>query len=636
MKRALLYILPVLALFSCVKEWEQEPVPAEEGLVERTWTVAMSDGTRATLDETLCPVWEVGEQLSVYDHVAKVGRLFEVVSVDGNSATISGEITAGGDTPFDAIYPAKSAGGWTSSATNSLKLPDTQVIPAGRNVCPDVLVSTAHSDTPDDAITFNNISSLLKVQIGREDIAEVGIDLTGASASDVRSYKAAPESGTLAKGTYFIAVDPGTYSGGVKVVCADGFGTEYRKSSTNTLEAAVNGIKNLGAVTDVAPWHYYKVVGDGKVYSDAQALVDATGLLSSLSGWMLMLVNGFISTNFPSSNGPVSAISYTYRSADPQGKPVELSALLYVPQAVLNGERSLSGITLANHGTIASNAECPTEKAQYEGAFAWKNHAVVMPDYYGFGVSKDRPQAYLDAETTARGNIDAYYAAVQLLADQGVADPGKAFSFGYSQGGFNAMANLKYVTTHPEVGLTFKKAICGGGPYDVPLTWEAYLNGQYRNAIGFAPLTLVSINESQQLGIPYEHLFKEPMLSNWQTWILSKEYTLMQINGLIGTDDLTQILSDEMIAGTGPYFESVLATCRRYSLTSGWTPPPGSQTKIYLYHSSNDDTVPFSNFTAMKAFLDETIPNGYTSKYSADGGHVQACIYFIMNTVNEW
>ena len=53
--------------------------------------------------------------------------------------------------------------------------------------------------------------------------------------------------------------------------------------------------------------------------------------------------------------------------------------------------------------TIASNAECPTMKAQVEGALAWKNYAIVMPDYYGFGVSADRPQAYLDAETTAQG-----------------------------------------------------------------------------------------------------------------------------------------------------------------------------------------------------------------------------------------
>ena len=415
MKRYLLYILSTFVLFSCAKEWNPEEVRTEEGLVERTWTVAMDDGTRATLDASLRPVWEVGEQLSVYDHVAKVGRIFEVVSVDGNTAKVRGSISAGGDVPFDAIYPAKSAGEWSSDGTNTLKLPDTQVIPEGRNICPDVLVSTAHGDSPDGLVAFHNISSLLKVQVGREDIVGIDIDLAGAAADDIRHYKVAAASGALAKGTYYVAVDPGTYAGGVTVFCADGLGTTYRKSSSNALEAAVGGIKNLGTLADGTPWRYYAVTGDTMEYSTAMALIEQTGLLANVPSYMGSFISSLVSAYFPARNGPVSAISYTYRSADPQGNPVELSALLYLPQAVLKGERSLAGISIANHGTIASNAECPTEKPQYEGAFAWKNHAIVMPDYYGFGISKDRPQAYLDPETTARGNIDAYLAAVQLL-----------------------------------------------------------------------------------------------------------------------------------------------------------------------------------------------------------------------------
>ena len=222
MKKITICILSALALVSCVREWSPEEVIQEEGLVERTWTVAM-DGTRATLDESLRPVWEVGEHLSVYDHVAKVGRVFEVTAVEGRTATISGTISAG-DFPFDAIYPSKSAGAWSSDGTNTLKLPATQQIPAGRNVCPDVLVSTAHSDSPDGVILFHNISSLLKVKIEREGIADFSIRLAGTSGTDVRSYQAAAAEGTFAMGSYYIAVDPGTYASGMTVVCSDGFG----------------------------------------------------------------------------------------------------------------------------------------------------------------------------------------------------------------------------------------------------------------------------------------------------------------------------------------------------------------------------------------------------------------------------
>ena len=636
MKRFLFALFSALVLVSCAREWAPEEPLQEEGLVERTWTVVVDDGTRATLDESMHPVWEVGEQLTVYDHVAQVGRTFEVKSFDGGKATISGLITAGGDIPFDAVYPSTGAGEWSPGGTNTLNLPDVQVIPSGRNVCPDVLVSTAHSKSPDRGITFHNIVSLLKLNVGRDDIASVDISLASSTDGDVCSYTLAAETGLLPEDTYFVAVNPGTYAGGLSVVCSDGFGTEYRKSSSNSLEAVVGGIKNLGTVSDGTPWYYYDVKAD-KEYSGQQALLDATGMLDGLSVSQRLLVTLFLSTQFTDRNSPVSAISYTYISADPQGKPVELSAVVYIPKAVLQGTQTLAGIALANHGTIASNAECPTEKAQLEGAFAWKKYAVVMPDYYGFGFSKDRPQAYLDSGTTARGSIDAYLAALQLMADRGITKPDKSLSFGYSQGGFNSMANLKYVTEHPEKGVTFKKVLCGGSPFDVPTTWDAYISGTgFRNAIGFVPMTLVSINESQKLGLSYDRLFKGTLLENWQAWILSKEYTLSQINSRLGTNDLSDILSDEMMEGTGPNFEAVMSVCRRYSLTSGWTPPQASQTKIVIYHSTNDDTVPYGNFTAMKTFLDGSIPGQYTAYDGADGGHVAACISFIQKTIGEW
>ena len=633
MKKFLSFVLPALLLVSCAQEWMPEETPEEEGLVERTWTVAMDDGTRATLDGNLRPVWEVGEELSVYDHVTHEGRIFTVVSVEGNLATVTGTISAGGDTPFDAVYPAQSAGAWTSDGTCAMKLPETQRIPEGRQVCPDVLVSTAHSDVPDGIIPFHNIASLLKVQVGREGISEIRIDLLGTTEDDNRTYKAEAASGTLATGAYFIAVDPGTYAGGLRATCAEPFGQMYRKSSTTPLEARAGGLLNLGAVSDGKPWRYYEVTAT-KPYANQDALLEETGLLDgmgAIQGWL-----GFL---FPDRGKPASAISYTYLSADPQGKPVKLSAVLYIPDSVLEKTDLLTGISLTNHGTIASNAECPTMKAQFEGALAWKNYAIVMPDYYGFGVSADRPQGYLDAENTAHNNIDAYLAACQLLEDRQVALPDRLFSFGYSQGGFNSMANLKYVSTHPELGISFTKVMCGGSPFDVELTWDAYVNGSFHNYLAFVPMTLVSINETHQLGLSYADLFKGSLLDNWQDWILSKQYTTTEISRFLSPDPanpavIADILTDDMIAGRGDAFDAIMSVCGNYTLTGGWAPPSG--TKIFLYHSKQDDTVPYANLTSMKTYLDQVAPGSYIASDGNDGGHVEAVVSYILNVIFEW
>ena len=386
-----------------------------------------------------------------------------------------------------------------------------------------------------------------------------------------------------------------------------------------------------GEEAAVALYHYVSTVH----YTSLKDLLNKSGLFSTVSSFV---VDGLIMLYFSNSDADVSAISYTYRSKDPLGLPVDLSALIYVPDAALTGT-SLKGISLVNHGAYGSNAQCPTEKAQFEGAFAWKNYAVVMPDYYGFGVSVDCPQGFLDADNTAHNSIDAYLAAVQLLEDRKVSIPNNLYSFGYSQGGFNSMANLKYVTQHPELGIHFDKVFCGGSPFDVILTWNAYTNGSFRNSLAFIPMMLVSINETHKLGISYDKLFIGDLLDNYNDWILDKQYTTTEISNLLSPDPsnpskISDILTEDMINGTGSASNSIMSYCRSYSLTSGWTPP--SDTEIYLYHSDDDDTVPYDNLNKMKGFLDEKGHNKYTLYHGHNGGHMDAVLSYVRNIIGQW
>ena len=455
-------------------------------------------------------------------------------------------------------------------------------------------------------------------------------------ARDNTGENNAPDNVYLASGTVITVTGPFTAGTFIGVTLADGAGnitSNYAayNGSTDPLtvfspDASDCYLTFSNGEAGLEPGCYYKVIAE-KDYATLQAYLDETGRDLSAAQTALSLF-------FPNRNTSASAVSFTYRSADPQGYPVELSALLLVPDAALEGTKDLSGICLTNHGTIASNAECPTMRAQIEGALTWRNFALVMPDYYGFGASADRPQAFLDAETTARGNIDAYLAAVQLLKDREVRIPDKLFSFGYSQGGFNSMANLKYVSKHPELSISFDKVMCGGSPFDVELTWDAYTQGTFRNAIAFIPITVVSINESQQLGLAYSDLFKGKLLENWRDWILSKKYSTDWINNKLGTNDLSEVMSDGFMARTGEAYNAIKDVCHRYSLTSGWVPSP--ETQIILYHSRQDDTVPYDNLTAMKDYLDQVAPGCYTASEGNNGGHINAIIRFVSVTISAF
>ena len=419
-----------------------------------------------------------------------------------------------------------------------------------------------------------------------------------------------------------------------------GYSAYYEPTDLDELFSSDEASSRLLLVDGEAALVCYYIVTAEENYTDQQALLDATGLLANLSPLYQTLLPALLDASFQDRDKPATAISYTYWSTDPDGNPVKLSALIYILDAVLDGDKNLTGICLANHGTIASNDQCPTMMAQYEGALAWKNYAMVMPDYYGFGASADRPQGYLDAENTAHNSIDAYIAAVKLLQDLEVEIPDNLYSFGYSQGGFNSMANLKYVSLHPELGIHFNKVICGGSPFDVELTWHEYMNGSFHNSLAFVPMTIVSINETHHLGLSYSDLFEGALLTNWEDWILSKNYTTSEIDSKIKTaysSDVTisDILDDSIVAETGTASAAIMSVAKSYSLTSGWTPPSGTQ--IILFHSTEDDTVPYANFGTMTDFLDAVVgSDSYVKKDGAYGGHTAAAVFCVLRTMDEW
>ena len=64
--------------------------------------------------------------------------------------------------------------------------------------------------------------------------------------------------------------------------------------------------------------------------------------------------------------------------------------------------------------------------------FATLGYAVVVPDYYGFGVTKDYPQTYLCEETTARQMPRHGEADAKLVEEKKNRYSGESIYIGYS------------------------------------------------------------------------------------------------------------------------------------------------------------------------------------------------------------
>ena len=196
--------------------------------------------------------------------------------------------------------------------------------------------------------------------------------------------------------------------------------------------------------------------------------------------------------------------SYTYPSVDADGNTVTLSSLMAVPTKMLidNVMAKPNNLIIGCHVTITSNYECPTEYNKSGGTLSWMTDVgmlidytrydvvrnpcclVIMPDYEGYGVSKDRAHPYLYQELTARQVADAVRYGLKLYEDNIGAlsfsrfeNGWKSVCIGYSQGGSVALATHRFIE---ENGLAeelhFAGSVCGDGPYDPVAHLGYYMN----------------------------------------------------------------------------------------------------------------------------------------------------------------
>ncbi len=305
-----------------------------------------------------------------------------------------------------------------------------------------------------------------------------------------------------------------------------------------------------------------------------------------------------------------------YRTVQPNGDTLWVSGKVILPY-----NRALKGIVLASHFTIGSNSEAPSESCPYESIFATKGYAVVMADYVGFGISVERTHPYLVWQSAAKTMTDLAEALPNLLAYYGYSFPREIISYGYSEGSPVALGVAQLVEqTMPD--WTLRAVYAGAGPYDVPATYD-YCVGQDSTGIPCAiPMLVMGTSVGYDLNLRKEDFFSEPLVSHYEKWVESKQYTVNQIDALLQSNRLSRVMTTEGRDKTQPETARFYAALQRSSLL-GYVP----QCSTYLFHSTEDNMVPFVNSEHLRASIPDTSRVAFD--FAPYGTHAAACILFL-------
>lgn len=220
----------------------------------------------------------------------------------------------------------------------------------------------------------------------------------------------------------------------------------------------------------------------------------------------------------------------------------------------------------------------------------YQDQIVISADLYGWTLTEDKPQAYCCGDITAIETMDFYDAALQVLAEKGYDYQGlPLFNMGYSSGGYSAMAVQRFVDQQRS-DIHFELTAAGSSPFDINAVYKNQVETNTTVYVCALPLMVVAYKEIFNLPFEYSEVFQEPLASNIQSWILSKDYGTWDINELIGIDKpIDQILTPAACDFNSSISQILMEKFRENSVCGeGQTWQPSTTTEYFILHSSKD------------------------------------------------
>lgn len=296
-----------------------------------------------------------------------------------------------------------------------------------------------------------------------------------------------------------------------------------------------------------------------------------------------------------------TAYNIEYPSLDPYGNPATLSGTIVIGDEIESDKRHARGMVLYNHFTVFQRDQCPSKgDVGIIIKVAGSKMFAVAADYYGFGVTEDKNQAYCISRANAQASVDALLAARELLKEKGYIWDDFLFNLGYSEGGQTSMGVLRLCTEkYPDI--KFTHTVAGGGPCDIGETYRQLVSSRETSMPSTVISTLLAYNEYFNLGVSNSLLFKEPTLSNIGPMLLSMEYKRDEIEGKLASSKIEKWIQPILLDFNSELSLKFMKVFEQDNLSKGWI--PRKEEHIDLVHNRRDACVPFENSVQMMEFF---------------------------------
>ena len=310
-----------------------------------------------------------------------------------------------------------------------------------------------------------------------------------------------------------------------------------------------------------------------------------------------------------------------YTSEDTKKNPITLSGKVILP-----ADLKIKRYILVSHYTIAANEEAPSQTFSLEAMLVGLGYALIIPDYIGYGITADKVHPYLVLETTAINVLDMYFQVLPFMEAAGVApEHDDIYLMGYSQGGAVTMGVQHMIETRYAEQIKIRRVFAGGGPYDVKATYDNFIETNYASYPCAVPLMTQGVVNGNHLELDLAKILQPRIYENLDEWINSKKYTTGQLNELIDTHVTDELMTPIGMDRTSYEISELYKALTLNSILSySWTP----KAPVFIFHSIDDDIVPYVNATLAKSKWQY---GNIQYNFGHYGNHIAGMLRFLMN-----
>jgi Secretory lipase len=320
----------------------------------------------------------------------------------------------------------------------------------------------------------------------------------------------------------------------------------------------------------------------------------------------------------------IKSFKISYKTKGLNGEDLTASGAVIIPTDLTEA----LALGSYQHGTLFDESQAPSYLADNSEAalgmfFSSVGYIMAMPDYLGYGDSKNYPHPYEHKTGLAQANVDFLLAVKEFLNKESVNWNGNLLLAGYSEGGYATLSTQKLIEEDYSSQFKLKASACGAGAYDKTKTIASFLNnktsGESTNNKSYI-WVLLTYDRIYGFNRPLTDYFVEPYASD-----IKKNGYNVNIS-----KSFDEILNPSFIKGIKENTETKWVSAIKDNDLVDWK----SKVPTKLYHGDKDTYVPILNSESALAGMKAKGSTQVSLEKIVGGTHGSSITTFFLGTLD--